>query len=236
MIVKPDTAPENPQEPIPLAQAGKPGASSPIETNAHALSSREPRAEVMSDNVHVLNLEPPQRPDPLSGLTGTDDITGIANDRFFRAQTSVAVERAYRISQPVALLFCDVDSLKRYNDHFGRDCGDEVLRWISAFLRVAGRRRSDLAARRHSDEFALLLPNTGSYAALVLADRFCRNVAGSSISFGADSREINVTVSVGVTVYPASAKIESADLIGSAGEALEQARRAGGNCTRFRQL
>lgn len=103
----------------------------------------------------------------LERLATTDALTGLFNRRHFdeRMETAYAVAAEQR--QPLSLLVMDIDDFKQRNDDFGHPAGDEILREIGRRLR----QEAGIAARIGGEEFALLLPETNSDAAEVIAAR-----------------------------------------------------------------
>jgi len=93
----------------------------------------------------------------------TDPLTGLGNRRAFERDLAVALKRAQRTGEPLALLYLDVDHLKALNDRFGHGTGDETLRVLGSVLRSTTRLGSDAAYRAGGDEFLMVL--TGDRAA-----------------------------------------------------------------------
>jgi diguanylate cyclase (GGDEF)-like protein len=127
--------------------------------------------------------------------------------------------RSARTKQPFGLIMLDVDHFKSYNDNFGHQAGDEVLRRVAVVLRDATR-VIDCVGRYGGEEFAVILPETGSSGALEVAERIRARVQGEKF----EHRE--VTVSVGVSEYPSDG--DSADAIISIADAALYAAKHGG--------
>jgi len=100
----------------------------------------------------------------------TDHLTGLANRRHFMATLEREMERSTRYARPLSLIILDLDHFKKVNDTHGHAAGDGVLRATAAVLRAACR-DVDLAARLGGEELALLLPETSSEGAHILAER-----------------------------------------------------------------
>jgi diguanylate cyclase (GGDEF)-like protein/PAS domain S-box-containing protein len=157
----------------------------------------------------------------LEALATTDGLTGIMNHRAFQEKVDHEFKRARRYEIPLTLLLIDVDDFKSYNDSFGHQAGDEVLRAVAKTLRVTGR-ETDWIARYGGEEFVVILPETGLESALDAAERF--RVAVSSRALG--SRELSISVGV-ATVVEAHAK--AADLVSDSDRALYFAKSNGRN-------
>ncbi len=111
----------------------------------------------------------------LEQLSLTDSLTGLGNRRAFERDLEVALKRAERTAEPLALLYLDVDGLKRLNDRRGHVAGDETLRSLGAVLRSSLRIGSDAAYRVGGDEFVMVLTSDASHAEAIaerLAERF----------------------------------------------------------------
>jgi diguanylate cyclase (GGDEF)-like protein len=155
----------------------------------------------------------------------TDALTGVNNRRGFFEIGEGLLARARFADQPIALVMFDLDRFKGINDRFGHATGDEIL---VAFCRLTAEqlRPDDLFARIGGEEFAVLLPNTTSHDAFLLAERV-RTVMEAA-SHTANAQTIRATVSVGV----ASSRDGTSDLswlLSKADRALSLAKMAGRN-------
>jgi diguanylate cyclase (GGDEF)-like protein len=158
----------------------------------------------------------------------TDKLTGLPNRRAFAAQFAPALDRADRFGEPVAVLMCDIDQFKAVNDTHGHDAGDAVLLSVGATLQ-RGARAVDSCARFGGEEFVLLLPRTNRVSALEVAERLRRAIELRPVKVA--GRELRVTASFGIAVYPATVTSRD-ELLAAADRALYQAKRDGRNCVR----
>ena len=157
-------------------------------------------------------------------LAVTDDLTQVYNYRFLKMALRREVKRADRFGQAFSLIMLDVDNLKAYNDRHGHLRGSEVLRLLAQIL-VREARSIDLVAKYGGDEFVLILPQTGSEGACVLAERIKTSVAATPfprVDAGA------ITVSLGVAKYPESGAT-AGELLEAADTALYVAKQSGKN-------
>ncbi len=164
--------------------------------------------------------------DRLAHLATTDPLTGLYNPRAFHDELSHELVRTARYREPFSLLIMDLDGLKRVNDQFGHEAGDEALRAVAEAI-GNGLREIDLGARIGGDEFAVLAPRTDALAAIALAERLRALVAkGVEERAGRGS-----TISIGIgSVGPSThAPPTAASLMAAADAALYAAKRAGGN-------
>lgn len=135
-----------------------------------------------------------------------DALTSLGNRR--RLDETIASEwsRARREGQPLAMLMCDVDHFKEYNDMHGHRAGDECLQQIAGVLSEALNREGDLAARYGGEEFVLLLPNTDLAGARTIAEGIQQKLASRAIPHGSSPLGEHITLSIGVaSVVPQSA-------------------------------
>ncbi len=126
------------------------------------------------------------------------------------------------------MILADVDHLRRINDRYGRDAGDEVLRKLAGILRVSVRDENRIF-RMADDDFAVLMPGAGRGEARQQAAGLRSTVERYRIFVdGRDSSETRLTLSLGAASFPADAENPS-DLFERAGEALDEARSMGRN-------
>ena len=155
-----------------------------------------------------------------------DRLTGLYNRHYVQEWFGLELLRAQRHGRPVAAIMLDIDHFKRFNDSFGHEAGDLVLRELAGAL---GRstRGSDVASRYGGEEFLVLLPECPFDAALRRAERMREEVAKLELRY--DDRPLGpVTVSLGVAVFPDHAS-ESEELLRHADEALYLAKQTGRN-------
>ncbi len=158
----------------------------------------------------------------LATLAATDGLTGLCNRRTLGERLTVEIVRARRYDSPLSVLLMDVDHFKQYNDTFGHLAGDLVLQTVGQVL-SAHARVTDLAARYGGEEFAVVLPETDSEGALVVAER---------IRLAMESHEgpqRTVTVSIGVCTLGAGTA-DADTFLASADSALYRSKAAGRNC------
>jgi len=147
-------------------------------------------------------------------LAVTDDLTQLYNARFLHEALRKEAKRAARSGQPLSLLFVDLDGFKRINDAHGHLRGSRALVEAAAIIRGTAR-ETDIAARFGGDEFAIVLPDTGTEGAGAMARRLRERVAQHVFlaDRGPGSR---LTASVGIATLPGAAEtaeglIEAAD-------------------------
>lgn len=132
-----------------------------------------------------------------------DALTRIPNRNWFDEALPHSLERAERQQQKVALLFIDIDHFKQVNDNYGHQKGDQVLQRVANILKN-NVRSADTVVRLGGDEFAIACEHiTDISAASVIAEKLCRAVETNI------PNDINLSVSIGIGVYPDHAKSAS---------------------------
>ncbi|WP_459676905.1 sensor domain-containing diguanylate cyclase [Acidisoma sp. 7E03] len=132
----------------------------------------------------------------LAELARTDPLTGLLNRRGFDENLGREWRRCRRAGRPISLIMLDADAFKPYNDHFGHQAGDQVLRAIAECILSCIRRPGDIAARYGGEEFAVVLPDTGRTGGMQVAEAIRTAIEALDISH-APGRS-RMTVSVGL--------------------------------------
>ncbi|HEX7524683.1 MAG TPA: GAF domain-containing protein [Gaiellaceae bacterium] len=153
----------------------------------------------------------------------TDGLTGLYNHRYLHERLGEEIERTHEQSGTLALLFCDLDWFKAFNDRHGHSAGDRALRAVARMIETSVR-HVDLAARYGGEEFAAILIDTDLGGALEVAERIRVSIEQARF---APERE-RMTISIGVAVAPADA-ISKEELIDKADWAMYLAKRRGRN-------
>lgn len=163
----------------------------------------------------------------LDRIAHEDALTGIANRRSF----NVALERewdiALREQSSLSLLLMDVDFFKRYNDTYGHEDGDQCLQAIAQAIHSAMMRPADLAARYGGEEFVVLMPDTDTQGAMMVAERILLSVDSRQIPHASSTAAPHVTLSIGITTLIPNTKQTLQDAIRQADEALYKAKEKG---------
>ncbi len=165
----------------------------------------------------------------LRRLAATDVLTGLANRREFMSRGTEEFLRAMRYNFHVCVLMMDIDHFKKVNDTWGHAVGDDVIRQVASIIRDTCR-VVDVVGRIGGEEFAVLLSQTDTEGALILAERVRETVAGRAVSL-ADGKTLAVSISIGV----AAMTQEDGDLshlLARADAALYEAKQHGRNRVR----
>lgn len=196
--------------------------------SANVLLMRE--KEELLESLRATNEQLQRLNAQLSDQALKDGLTGLFNHRHAQEAIATAVEEAKGNKRPIAILFVDVDHFKNYNDTYGHQQGDTVLRSIGAVLRQACR-PGDIAARWGGEEFVMVLPDTDTPTALTQAEHLRAAVAGICDPGRFTQPGGVLSVSVGVASLPEHSD-GAAGVLFQADSALYEAKRAGRNTIR----
>lgn len=156
-----------------------------------------------------------------------DVLTGIANHRFFQENMDQNLVKAQSNKGHVTLLLMDIDFFKKFNDTYGHQIGDLVLKSVATALSSSIRKGVDFVARYGGEEFVVILPGLDASQALRSAERI--RSAVESMVVDTVKGPLKVTISIGAASYPLDAHAKT-DLIERADEALYHCKGRGRNC------
>jgi len=161
----------------------------------------------------------------LKTISMTDPLTGLFNRRFFKNRLFEEAERVRRLRDSFAAFIIDVDDFKSFNDHWGHQAGDNVLKLIARAIKEAVR-TVDVVVRYGGEEFAVILPHTSKHDSVVIAERIRCGVENLKLP-GAMACP-SPTISIGIAEFPGDAR-NTDDLIYRADAAMYLAKRKGKN-------
>jgi len=159
-------------------------------------------------------------------LSIIDDLTGAYNYRYFIRKLQEEKRRASRYSLPLSLIMVDIDWFKKFNDSYGHEVGNIVLRSLAKVIQSCIR-DVDIFVRYGGEEFVVILPQTPQNEAIVIGNRIRGQVEKTSVDAGKHG-QLNVTVSVGISSFPENGRPQE-ELVTVADEALYQAKDEGRN-------
>lgn len=163
----------------------------------------------------------------LKHLVRFDDLTQIANRRWFNEYINQEWQRMRREQTPLSLILCDIDFFKGFNDTYGHQAGDRCLRQVAQAMQSVAMRPSDLVARYGGEEFAIVLPNTTIAGAEKVAARTRTIIKALQIPHTNSSVHTSVTLSLGVASLIPDRALSPERLVTLADKALYQAKRSG---------
>jgi len=155
-----------------------------------------------------------------------DGLTGLFNRRYFEEVMQQHLFQSERYNWPLSLVFIDIDHFKAFNDTYGHDAGDYVIRSVSNLLQN-NVRKSDIVVRYGGEELIVLLPNCPIDKAAEIAENLRLEVSLLPLYF-ANQHLNSVTISLGIASFPFQAS-DSPSLLKAADEALYKAKQSGRN-------
>ena len=164
--------------------------------------------------------------DKLAHMSKTDELTGLANRRHFMEVLQAFYHQARRYNRPLSIIQIDIDFFKAANDSCGHQGGDELLRVVAGAIESACR-KTDLPARCGGDEFAILLPETSSLPAAVIAERIRLALAQQSTSI--QGLHLTVTLSIGIADLNSGEISGPEEMLALADRAMYAAKELGRN-------
>ncbi len=180
-----------------------------------ALEARAGELNKATEDLKLLN-------EKLNMLSITDGLTEVYNHRHFQDRLTEEVDRLGRLTDGVlSLLIMDIDDFKRFNDTYGHQCGDMVLKHIAGLLK-GSIRSIDILARYGGEEFAVILPNASTEQAVVVAERICQTIRSTPFTYG-KAVGAKVTMSIGVGTIT-SGQTDKSELVRKADNAMYAAK------------
>lgn len=162
----------------------------------------------------------------LTALAYRDALTGMHNRRAFDEQLQREWDRARRSGKSLALLTIDIDWFKRFNDHYGHPAGDECLRQMAEVISQCLRRPGDFAGRVGGEEFQVVMPETDTAGALLVANLMLATLQERALPH-ADSPLRQVTCSIGVAALVVGPAASLQSLVDGADVQLYESKRLG---------
>ena len=198
------------------------------QARAAALEAETILTEKLEEKVNERTLELRVANDRLRDLSDKDGLTALYNRRFFDTRLKAEWSRHRRSGLSLALIFCDIDHFKMYNDTAGHQEGDECLKKIASVLAGNARREADIAARYGGEEFAIIIPQMEMKGALRIAQNIQNEIRDLKIPHPAFAEQSGiVTMSFGIaTIIPSDEK-DAGFILNAADQALYESKRAG---------
>ena len=166
-------------------------------------------------------------------LATTDSLTGLLNRRVFRENLLREYERSHRLhvagrsDGQLSVIMCDIDHFKPFNDTYGHQLGDEILKMVAGILVNEARRAPDIVARYGGEEFIIIAPETSLASGAALAERIRSRIERTP--YRSSHGDLHVTMSFGVSSYPECDAQTPEELVAQADTALYDAKNSGRN-------
>lgn len=159
-------------------------------------------------------------------LATTDGLTELYNHRYFKEQMKLVLETSKREGTLFSLIILDIDFFKKFNDTFGHQAGDAILRQVAQTLKK-NVRASDIVFRYGGEEMSIILNNTDYDSAVNVAQKICTRISTKNFILP-NGKNTKVTISLGVSTFPQDG-ISSEEIIESADKRLYFAKEHGRN-------
>lgn len=164
----------------------------------------------------------------LYNLAITDGMTKLFLHRYFQTRLEEELERSKRYTRSLSLLMMDIDHFKNFNDTYGHQLGDDVLKMVARTIKQSIR-KSDVAARYGGEEFAVILPETDEIGAIRVGENLRKQIESIEVKYHTEI--LKVTISVGCFTFSPEEvqEIEKEDIVLKADKALYHSKETGRN-------
>ena len=159
-------------------------------------------------------------------LATTDGLTELYNHRYFKEQMKQTIESSTRYGTPFSLIILDIDFFKNFNDTYGHQAGDSILRQVAQTIKK-NVRSSDIVCRYGGEEMSIILFNTDYESALSTADKLCKRISSRVFKLP-NGKDASVTISLGASTFPKDG-IGVEEIIEIADKRLYNAKETGRN-------
>lgn len=195
-------------------------ATASMQQRSHQLESK-----LAKTNQQVIALQ--SNLDQVKVEAMTDSLSGLSNRKRFDDELKSEMQKATDSGEELSLLFCDIDHFKRFNDTWGHQTGDQIIRFVSSTIkRHVG--KNHIAARYGGEEFAIIMPSTDVSKATDVAENIRHLIERKKLVRKSTNEDLGkVTISMGISLFRKTDEIE--DVIERADQALYQSKQNGRN-------
>ncbi len=169
-----------------------------IKNSRESLRRYSMTLEAINNELNEKNVLLAEALEQITTMARTDHLTGLWNRSHMMEKCREEEVRFKRKKRQFCFALGDIDHFKEFNDTYGHECGDDVLRAIAGILKESVRQQ-DVAARWGGEEFLLLLPESDVSGALAVAGRIRQRIAESTLSY--NNTPLRVTMTMGVAPY-----------------------------------
>ena len=199
--------------------------------NAQIYDNLEKKVIERTHDLDLKNIELKEAISKLDILASTDGLTTLNNRRSFDNYLDKECSRYSRTGGAIALLICDVDFFKSYNDFYGHQKGDEALQSIAKILNSCALRSCDFVARYGGEEFAIIIPQTDTDGAMMITNKVHNKLRELKLPHEKSNVSEYITVSIGLAIVKRAEAIRAKSIIKAADDALYEAKNRGRNRT-----
>ncbi|PVB63661.1 GGDEF domain-containing protein [Labrenzia sp. 011] len=194
-------------------------------TQSAVASNRKLESQLLESKKHIENLQSSLEAIRYESLT--DELTTLSNRKHFDNAIERAIEKAQTGGAGFALLMTDIDHFKKFNDTYGHQTGDQVLRLVALAVKQ-NIKAQDVACRYGGEEFAIILPQETLESASEIGERIRVAVMSKELVKRSTGENLGrVSISVGIATYQGTDNVHS--IVSRADEALYAAKNAGRN-------
>ena len=164
----------------------------------------------------------------LMDMATTDMMTKLKTKHYFFTILTDKIETSAKQEIPLSVLMFDIDFFKKFNDTYGHDCGDYVLKTVADTIKN-GIRAQDLASRYGGEEFTVMLYNTDKDTAFKIAERIRKKIEGLKLKY--NGNKVSLTISIGLSTFNSREPVSAKQLVVEADTALYESKKTGRNKT-----
>jgi diguanylate cyclase (GGDEF)-like protein len=167
-------------------------------------------------------------------LSQIDGLTGLYNHRIFQEKLRQEVNRRNRTQKPLSLIMLDIDHFKQFNDNYGHQAGDSVLKELSEIITSQSRCTTiDVCCRYGGEEFAIIMPELELHNAVKVAERLRKVVENNAFTVKEGNPDVKVTISLGAAGVTGADDLSPEELVKKADDALYLSKKNGRNRVSF---
>lgn len=166
----------------------------------------------------------------LQKLSRIDQLSGLFNRRAYEQDGNFQLENARRLKVPISIFLFDIDNFKDYNDAYGHQKGDDVIRVQAAILKHVFQRQTDIIGRFGGEEFIVIANDMTASTSKIMGQRVIDAWLAKKIQHGRGAGGAHISCSIGIVNVLPNQEITLTKLIGTADDALYNAKDNGRNC------
>lgn len=196
------------------------------------ISKDDIRMLIMLSNQAGLAIENSQLYEQTLVKSHSDSLSELWNHGYFQYMLKSELEKSKATETPLSLIMIDIDDFKKYNDAFGHQIGDQVIKELSRLIKEHSR-KIDWVCRYGGEEFTIILPTTNKNEAFIIAERLRTRIENHPFTHEELMPHKKITVSMGIATFPEDG-LTNSELISAADKFLYKAKYQGKNQTRCR--